>query len=86
MRQGTPTRLGWYLHPDRLFISGEVTNVGAKTAVNCRLHVTLYRNETIVKDAYIQLGTIEYWSRTVVWENIQYTGLPTNWTITPEYS
>jgi hypothetical protein len=83
------TRLGWYLHPDRLYIGGEVTNVGAKTATNCSLHVTLCRNKTVVSDVYLPLGngTIEYWSRRNVYENVWYTGdLLTNWTITPEWS
>jgi hypothetical protein len=83
------TRLGWYLHPDRLYIGGEITNVGDKTATNCSLHVTLYRNKTVVEDVYLPLGdgVIQYWSHENVYENIRYTGgLLTNWTITPEWS
>lgn len=80
------TRLGAYVHPDRVTIYGEVTNVGAKTAENCRLFVRLYRNETVAIDAFIKLGTIEYWSRTSLRTDIPYSGAPiTNWTITPEY-
>jgi hypothetical protein len=78
------TRLGWYLHPGKLTIYGDVTNIGIKIAENCRLHVTLYRNETIVKDDYIKLGTIEFMNHASLRTDIIFTSSPTNWTITPE--
>ena len=42
----------------RLYITGEVWNVGAEAAVNCSLHVTLYQGDTVAEDTYIELGTI----------------------------
>jgi hypothetical protein len=71
----------------RLYISGEVWNVGTDIARNCKLHVTLYRGGTVVKDTYIELGTINPATFREVATNIYYTGVAlTNWTIIPEYS
>jgi chaperonin cofactor prefoldin len=71
----------------RLYISGEVWNVGTETAQNCSLHVTLYQGGTVSKDTYIELGTINGGSHTDVARNIYYAGEAlTKWTITPEYS
>ena len=70
----------------RLYITGEVWNVGTEAAQNCSIHVTLYQGDTVAKDTYIQLGTINGGSFTEVARNIYYTGEAlTNWTITPEY-
>ena len=71
----------------RLYITGEVWNVGTEAAVNCSLHVTLYQGVTVAKDTYIELGTIAGGSFTQVARNIYYTGDKlTKWTITPEYN
>jgi hypothetical protein len=72
----------------RLFIEGEVWNIGAKPAVNSRLHVVLYQGEDAVNNTYIDLGTINGLNCVNVRSNIYYyTGNRlTNWTITPEHT
>ncbi len=71
----------------RLYITGEVWNVGTEAAVNCSLHVVLYQGDTVAKDTYIKLGTINGGSYTGVTRNIYYRGdALTNWTIIPEYA
>jgi regulator of replication initiation timing len=70
----------------RLYITGEVWNVGTEAVQNCSLHVTLYQGYTVAKDTYIELGTINGGSYTEVARNIYYTGDKlTKWTITPEF-
>jgi hypothetical protein len=70
----------------RLYITGEVWNVGTETAQNCSLHVTLYQGDTVTKDTYIPLGDIAGGSFTDVGRNIYYTGdALTNWTVAPEF-
>jgi len=69
----------------RLYISGEIWNVGTSAACNCRLHVTLYQGVTVAKDTYVELGTIDVGSYVDVASNVYYTGNAlTNWTLTPE--
>jgi len=69
----------------RLYISGEIWNVGTSAARNCRLHVTLYQGGTIANDTYVELGTIDIGSYVDVASNVYYTGNAlTNWTLTPE--
>lgn len=69
----------------RLYISGEVWNVGSVTAQNCRLHVTLYQGDVVANDTYIDLGTIEAGSYVDVARNIYYSGTAlTKWRIIPE--
>ncbi len=69
----------------RLYISGEVWNVGAVAAQNCRLHVMLYQEDVVANDTYIELGTIEAGSYVDVARNIYYSGTAlTNWRIIPE--
>ena len=69
----------------RLYISGEIWNVGTSAARNCRLHVTLYQGVTVAKDTYVELGTIDVGSYVDVASNVYYTGNAlTNWTLTPE--
>ncbi len=71
----------------RLYITGEVCNVGTETAFNSSLHVTLYQGTTVAVDTYIPLGDLVGGSFTVVAKNIYYTGEAlSNWTIIPEYS
>ena len=71
----------------RLYITGEVCNVGTETAFNSSLHVTLYQGTNVAVDTYIQLGDLAGGSFTVVARNIYYTGEAlSNWTITPEFS
>jgi len=69
----------------RLYISGEIWNVGTSAARNCRLHVTLYQGGTIANDTYVELGTIDIGSYVDVASNVYYTGNAlTNWTLTSE--
>jgi hypothetical protein len=71
----------------RLFIEGNVFNLGDITANNARLHVTLYLNGQIIDDAYIELGNIEPLSFASVRQDIHYEANGqklTNWTIIPE--
>lgn len=69
----------------RLYITGEVWNVGTESAENCSLHIILYQGDTVAKDTYIELGTIKGGSYAEVARNIYYTGDKlTNWIITPE--
>ncbi len=71
----------------RLYITGEVWNVGTEAAQNCSLHVTFYQGDNVAEDSCIQLGTIEGGSFTDVARNIYYTGdALTNWTIIPEFA
>ena len=70
----------------RLYISGEIWNVGTSAARNSRLHVTLYQGVTVANDTYIDLGTIDVGSYVDVASNIYYTGNAlTDWTLTPEW-
>ena len=69
----------------RFYVSGEVWNVGTSTARNSKLHVTLYQNNTVAKETYIELGNIEPGTYVDVASNVYYTGNAlTNWTLTPE--
>jgi hypothetical protein len=71
----------------RLYISGEVCNVGTEPAVNSSLHVTLYQGTTVAVDTHIVLGDLPGGSLTDVGRNIYYTGEPlTDWSITPEFN
>jgi len=71
----------------RLYISGEIWNVGTAAAQNCKLHVTLYQGDTVAKDTYIELGTINAGSFVDVASNVYYAGdALTNWTLVPEYN
>jgi hypothetical protein len=70
----------------RLYISGEVWNVGTEPARNSRLHVTLYQGVVVAKDTYIELGTINGGSFVDLARNIYYEGVAlTRWTIVPEH-
>jgi len=69
----------------RLYISGEIWNVGTSAARNSRLHVTLNQGGTVANDTYVELGTIDVGSYVDVASNVYYTGNAlTNWTLTPE--
>ena len=84
---GSDMRYNYSGQQIRIYITGEVWNVGTEAAVNCSLHVTLYQGVTVAKDTYIELGTINGGSYTEVARNIYYTGDKlTNWTITPEFN
>lgn len=70
----------------RLYMTGEVWNVGTETAQNCSLHVILQQGDVVAADTYILLGNIAGGSFTDVARNIYYTGdALTNWTIIPEF-
>lgn len=73
------TSLGWYLHNNsdpfpesrnKLTIYGQVLNIGAKTAYNCKLKVIFYRGSTVVQTSEINFGTIGYWGFDYTRENI----------------
>jgi hypothetical protein len=78
----------YHSNQTRLFIEGEVWNIGAKVANDCRLHVVLYEGSNAVNDTYIQLGTINAIDCANVRTDIYYYigERLTNWEITPEYS
>jgi hypothetical protein len=71
----------------RLYLYGEVWNVGTSAAQNSKLHVTLYIGNKVTNDTYIELGTINAGSFVNVASNIYYASgnALTNWTIVPEY-
>jgi len=73
------TTLGWCLHnssdpvpesKNKLTIYGQVLNIGAKTAYNCKLTVNFYKGNTVVQKSEISLGTIGYWGYHYTKENI----------------
>jgi regulator of replication initiation timing len=69
----------------RLYISGEVWNMGTASARDCRLHVTLYQGKIVANDTYVEMGTIKAGTYVDVAANIYYTGEAlTDWTIIPE--
>jgi TolA-binding protein len=69
----------------RLYLSGEVWNVGSGIARNVRLHVTLYQGDAVANETYIELDTINAGSWADAASNIYYVGdALTNWTIIPE--
>jgi hypothetical protein len=71
----------------RFYISGEVWNLGTGSALDCRLHVTLYQGETVANNTYVELGTINAGTYVDVAADIYYSGEAlTNWTIIPEYA
>jgi hypothetical protein len=78
----------YHSNQTRLFIEGEVWNIGAQEAKDCNLHVILYQGSNVANDTYIQLGTINALDCVNVRTDIYYnTGEQlTNWEITPEYS
>ena len=70
----------------RLYVSGEVWNVGSGVARNVRLHVILYQGGAVANETYIELGTINAGSWADAASNIYYAGdALTNWTIIPEH-
>jgi hypothetical protein len=78
-------RLNYTGQETRLYISGEVWNIGTFAARNCKLHVTLYQGVTVANDTYIELGTIDVGSYADVASNVYYTGNAlTNWTLMSE--
>jgi regulator of replication initiation timing len=78
----------YHSNQTRLFIEGEVWNIGDQVANDCRLHVILYQGSNVANDTYIQLGTINAIDCVNVRTDIYYyTGQRlTNWKITPEYN
>jgi hypothetical protein len=77
----------YHSNQTRLFIEGEVWNIGGKPAINSRLHVILYQDSYATNDTYIQLGTINGLDCAYVRTDIYYyTGARlTSWKIVPEY-
>jgi hypothetical protein len=86
------TRLGvrdcnWDSSSMRLYISGQVWNVGTETAKNCTLHVTLYQGTRVANNTLVDLGTLEVGSWRDIAANIRYTGSAlTSWSVVPEFS
>jgi cell division protein FtsL len=82
----TDMRYNYTGQTTRLYISGEIWNVGTAPAYNCRLHVTLYQGDIVANDTHIELGTIAAGSWKDVAANIYYEGVAlTNWTIISEF-
>ena len=72
--------------PKRLFIQGNVHNIGTATANNARLHVILYQGNSTMADFVIDLGTLEVYTSKSVSYNHQYSGNPlSGWDIIPEF-
>jgi len=69
-----------------LYIAGRVGNYGFNTAHNVSLYVTLFRNNYVIKETRIDLGSIDGGLSVYVTENIRYTGSNlSNWTIISQY-
>ena len=73
------TNLGCNLHDsmdifpesrNSLTIYGQVLNLGAVNAANCKLIVNFCRNNTIIQESEIDLGTIRYWGYKYIREEI----------------
>ncbi len=70
----------------RLYISGEVWNVGTSAAHNCKLHVVTYQGIVVANDTNIVLGTIDAGAYVNVASDVYYLGNAlTNWILTPEF-
>jgi hypothetical protein len=68
----------------RLYISGEIWNVGTSIARNCKLQVILYQGGVVANATDIPLGIIDVGSYADVASNVYYTGNAlTNWTLIP---
>jgi len=84
-RLGASDQKPW-LATDYLKVSGSVWNVGTNAAYNCKLRVILYPGQTVAKDTYINLGTINGEAFADVDEKVYYEGSAlTDWNITPEW-
>jgi hypothetical protein len=71
----------------RLYVAGEVWNVGTAAAFNCSLHITLYQGDVVANETCVELDTIAEGSWKDVAVDIYYEGSAlTNWTIIPESS
>ncbi len=70
----------------RLYVAGEVWNVGTGPARNCKLHIILYQGNNLANETYAELGTIEVGGWADVAVNIYYNGdALTSWTLIPTY-
>jgi hypothetical protein len=70
----------------RLFIQGNVYNIGTATAYNCRLHVTIHLSNATVLNQDIKLSDLTIYSSTYVSQNIPYSGVQLDkWEIIPEF-
>ena len=84
------TRLGvsncnWDSSDLRLYIEGEVWDVGASDAENCTLHITLYSGNFPALQTYVPIGFIASGAYEDILENVHYSGFTlTNWTVIPE--
>lgn len=67
---------------------GQVFNVGAYTAYDCKLHVKGYQDSFLVVDTYVLLGTIEGESIIIFDEenNFRASEMLSSWSITPEWT
>jgi hypothetical protein len=78
-------RLNYTGQETRLYISGEIWNVGTSGARNCRLHVIIFQGAAVANDTYIDLGAIDAGTYVDVASNVYYAGdALTSWTLTPE--
>jgi hypothetical protein len=73
----------WSLAAPSLRYYGEVWNVGADKAYDCRLHVTAYQDAVKAIDSWIGLGTILGENKKSLDVDIAYIGAPlTAWNVT----
>lgn len=93
------TTLGWYLHKssdpvnssrNTFTIYGRVLNVGATTAVECKLIVYFYDNVTLLQTSEIEvgMGKVGYWSDVYVREVVRCdsANFVTRIEVTPKWS
>jgi hypothetical protein len=79
------TKCDWDSTDLRLYIQGEVWNVGLSAAENCSLYVTLFNGNSTAFETHVQIGSILNGAYEDVAENVRYSGFTlTNWTIVPE--
>ena len=63
-----------WLSDPYLLVSGEVWNVGNRTAYNCKIHVTLYQGSVTAKETDVYIGTIAGENKASVNQKVYYQG------------
>ncbi len=76
----------WSFDAPYLHFYGEVWNVGADGAYDCRIHVTAYQGMVKAIDSWIGLGTIPGENKKSLDVDIDYEGTPlTAWNVSAEW-
>jgi hypothetical protein len=76
----------WSIDAPYLNFFGEVWNVGADVAKDCRIHVTAYQGTVKAIDSWIGLGTILGENKKSIDRDISYEGTPlTAWNVTAHW-